>query len=251
MPSKRKERLREDARFEDGGWFEISTDLWLEPGEKPRKLRLLADANFPFSVVEILRKRGIEVRTAQQLDLHRLPDEQILHEAVKRGQVLITKDRDFLSERRFPLHSSGRVVFIDGDGDSFANTTGFELLIFLLKSWGGSRGYGKIRATSEGVLLKFHATTGQKYTEKKRVEKLRYMHRNPVTRGLVSKPWDWPWSSFRHHLSGHAGTVEIESEWTAARRERATAETHISARCGAPAPGDHDISLPASFLSKR
>jgi putative transposase len=26
------------------------------------------------------------------------------------------------------------------------------------------------------------------YTEKKRVEKLRYMHRNPVKRGLVSKP---------------------------------------------------------------
>ena len=72
------------------------------------------------------------------------------------------------------------------------------------------------------------------YTEKKRVEKLRYMHRNPVTRGLVSKPWDWPWSSFRHHLSGLPGTVEIESEWTAARRERATGETHISARCGAP-----------------
>ena len=29
-------------------------------------------------------------------------------------------------------------------------------------------------------------------------EKLRYMHRNPVKRGLVEKPEDWPWSSFRH-----------------------------------------------------
>lgn len=58
------------------------------------------------------------------------------------------------------------------------------------------------------------------YTEKKRIEKLRYMHRNPVKRGLVQKPYDWRWSSFRHYLTGEVGVVEIESEWTATRRER-------------------------------
>ena len=36
------------------------------------------------------------------------------------------------------------------------------------------------------------------FAEKKRVEKLRYMHRNPVQRGLVPKPEEWLWSSFRH-----------------------------------------------------
>jgi putative transposase len=54
--------------------------------------------------------------------------------------------------------------------------------------------------------------------EEKRVEKLRYMHRNPVVRGLVAKPEDWPWSSFRHYATGAEGPVEIESEWTAFRR---------------------------------
>ena len=34
-------------------------------------------------------------------------------------------------------------------------------------------------------------------TTKKRVEKLRYLHRNPVKRGLVEAPDQWPWSSFR------------------------------------------------------
>jgi len=58
------------------------------------------------------------------------------------------------------------------------------------------------------------------WSEKKRVEKLRYIHRNPVKRGLVEKPEDWEWSSFRHYLSGEPGIVEIESEWTAGRRER-------------------------------
>jgi putative transposase len=58
------------------------------------------------------------------------------------------------------------------------------------------------------------------WSEKKFVEKVRYIHRNPVTRGLVKKPEDWPWSSFRHYLTGAEGTVEIESQWTARRREK-------------------------------
>jgi putative transposase len=55
--------------------------------------------------------------------------------------------------------------------------------------------------------------------EKKTVEKLKYMHRNPVVRGLVARPEDWAWSSYRHYLTGMCGTVDIESHWTAARRE--------------------------------
>jgi putative transposase len=53
----------------------------------------------------------------------------------------------------------------------------------------------------------------------KQVEKLRYIHRNPVRRGLVDRPEDWEWSSFRHYLTGARGIVEIESSWTAFRRE--------------------------------
>jgi putative transposase len=57
------------------------------------------------------------------------------------------------------------------------------------------------------------------WSERKRAEKLRYMHRNPVKRGLVAQPEDWRWSSFRHYLSGADAGVEIESQWTARRRE--------------------------------
>jgi len=58
------------------------------------------------------------------------------------------------------------------------------------------------------------------WSEHKRIEKLNYIHLNPVKRGLVSRPEDWAWSSFRHYASGYEGIVEIESEWTARRRER-------------------------------
>jgi len=49
-------------------------------------------------------------------------------------------------------------------------------------------------------------------------EKLRYIHRNPVKRGLCQRPEDWPWSSFRHYALGERGGVEIESCWTAKAR---------------------------------
>ena len=53
------------------------------------------------------------------------------------------------------------------------------------------------------------------------VEKLRYIHRNPVKAGLCERPEDWEWSSFRHYATGCEGRVEIESEWAARKRERA------------------------------
>jgi putative transposase len=53
------------------------------------------------------------------------------------------------------------------------------------------------------------------------VEKLRYIHRNPVKAGLCERAEDWEWSSFRHYATGCEGRVDIESEWTARKRERA------------------------------
>jgi putative transposase len=35
----------------------------------------------------------------------------------------------------------------------------------------------------------------------------------------VERPEQYPWSSYNHYATGNCGTVEIESEWTARRRE--------------------------------
>jgi putative transposase len=59
------------------------------------------------------------------------------------------------------------------------------------------------------------------YSARKHIEKLRYIHRNPVKRGLVKEPQGWRWSSFRHYVTGERGSVEIESFWTEALREKA------------------------------
>jgi putative transposase len=47
------------------------------------------------------------------------------------------------------------------------------------------------------------------FTEKKRIEKLRYMHRNPVKRGLVLEPQQWEWSSFCDYAEGRHGPVLV------------------------------------------
>ena len=60
------------------------------------------------------------------------------------------------------------------------------------------------------------------WSEKKIAEKLLYMHRNPVKRGLVQKPEQWHWSSFRHYAFGEAGVVAINvaapAEWMRAKK---------------------------------
>jgi putative transposase len=52
------------------------------------------------------------------------------------------------------------------------------------------------------------------WTEPKRIEKLRYIHRNPVTPGLVASPEQWGWSSFRWYLLGEKGSVRINDTHT-------------------------------------
>ncbi len=52
------------------------------------------------------------------------------------------------------------------------------------------------------------------WTTKKRVEKLRYIHRNPVKRGLAESPEEWGWSSYRFYLLGEAGPVRVNEGWT-------------------------------------
>ncbi len=54
----------------------------------------------------------------------------------------------------------------------------------------------------------FNVRTPEKFSEK-----VRYIHRNPVTRGLVEQPDLYPWSSYIHYASGIQGTVTIESGW--------------------------------------
>ena len=45
------------------------------------------------------------------------------------------------------------------------------------------------------------------------MEKLRYMHGNPVKRGLVADPDDWRWSSYRFYFLDEVGLVRVDEGW--------------------------------------
>jgi len=49
-------------------------------------------------------------------------------------------------------------------------------------------------------------------TDAKKIEKLRYIHRNPVRRGLVLEPDQWAWSSARWYAHGEAGAVLVNEQ---------------------------------------
>jgi putative transposase len=58
------------------------------------------------------------------------------------------------------------------------------------------------------------------WSAQKSVEKLRYMHRNPVKRRLVREPDQWLWSSFRSYAYGERGTVLINAPGSARLKVR-------------------------------
>jgi putative transposase len=49
------------------------------------------------------------------------------------------------------------------------------------------------------------------WSQSKFVEKLQYMHMNPIKRKLVTHPKDWPWSSFSFYSKKENGLVRIDS----------------------------------------
>ena len=50
------------------------------------------------------------------------------------------------------------------------------------------------------------------YSTGKTKEKLNYMHANPVIRGLVKHPKDWPWSSWSFYFGGEQTLVQMDVE---------------------------------------
>jgi putative transposase len=49
------------------------------------------------------------------------------------------------------------------------------------------------------------------WSRKKKIEKIHYMHMNPLKRGLVSHPKDWRWSSFANYQGLPTAAIQIDA----------------------------------------
>ena len=90
--------------------------------------RIYADANLPIGIIAAMRQTlGWDVFfVLEHDDLRRAPDREHFTRAREQGRTLITLDRDFLDERRYPCASSGGVIFCSAPGER-------ELLLLLVR----------------------------------------------------------------------------------------------------------------------
>lgn len=102
-------------------------------------MRLLADENFPFQLIALLKAAGHDilwVRTACPGER----DSVLLERAEAEGRVILTLDRDFWQitlQRRSPLKNSGVVLFRTHPA-TFGNLRPLvELFLELDRSWKG------------------------------------------------------------------------------------------------------------------
>src|SRR5712692_5503369 len=66
------------------------------------------------------------------------------------------------------------------------------------------------------------------WSKQKRIEKLRYMHLNPVKRGLVLEADQWAWSSFRHYAYGERGPGLVNEQCRVEMRVRSQDEICVA-----------------------
>lgn len=89
----------------------------MEYRRRNAKVSFYTDENFPTKATQVLRTLRARVTTAQDEGLRRHPDENHTAYALKHGLGLLTCDRDYLDEARFPLiHCPAIVVFSFGSG---------------------------------------------------------------------------------------------------------------------------------------
>ena len=79
-----------------------------------KKTRFLVDESLGVEVAKVLRQAGWNAVFASEVGLDHHSDEDIFAFATEEDRVLLTHDRDFLDDRRFPVHKNPGVAVLPG-----------------------------------------------------------------------------------------------------------------------------------------
>jgi hypothetical protein len=93
----------------------LSSELGPHADRITARPRIYADANVPAGIVAHMRQRlqWDVLFVLEQDDLRRAPDITHYHLALQLRRTLVTMDRDYLDDRRFPPAESGGVIVMN------------------------------------------------------------------------------------------------------------------------------------------
>jgi hypothetical protein len=124
------------------------------------KWRIYADNNVSQDVVELLRQSGMNVLwVAEEPELRRHRDDKFHYgQAGKLGRYLLTSDRDFWDDRKFPLLQSPGLILLDSDDPQTAKYLPVILKKIIVEYNPTANplylGRTKTKLSSEGIVIK-------------------------------------------------------------------------------------------------
>jgi len=95
--------------------FEHMAPLKEELKRLTGRVQFYADQNLDESIVLVLRKLGLDVGTARDIGAETQPDEFHYKRAFTTKRVLLTQDKDYLDNARFPLSQTRGVIIFNVD----------------------------------------------------------------------------------------------------------------------------------------
>jgi len=97
----------------------LSSELAPHAGHLSPRARIYADANVPSGIVAFMRTRlGWDVlHVLEEDDLRRAPDIKHYELAEQLRRTLVTLDRDYLDDRRFPPSGTSGVLVVDAPNE--------------------------------------------------------------------------------------------------------------------------------------
>jgi hypothetical protein len=98
-----------------------------------------------------------------------------------------------------------RLDVVENKGLALKNAEKRGCIVLKTLRWSLQRRSKKGANCSEDVAVGL-----QRVHHEKKNEKLEYMHANPVNRGLVRHPQDWPWSSWAFYSRSESGLIAMD-----------------------------------------
>jgi hypothetical protein len=115
--------------------------------------RFLIDHNFAARTREHPKQRGFNAVTARDIKAESKSDEDVLAVAMRDRRILLTSDRDFLDEHRFPAHRNpGIVVLPAASRDYWALITAFFTILPLVGKYPPIWRQSLVQVTGDGVI---------------------------------------------------------------------------------------------------